>query len=70
MSLTLPKPSPQYDAGNEAQTRSAMESNDGELMRKRQDVDITNRRLILQSPDGTLWSVTVDNAGTISAASI
>lgn len=70
MSLQLPKPSPQYSADNEAQTRAALVSNDGELMRKRQDVDITNRRLILPRPDGVLVEITVDNSNVITATPI
>jgi hypothetical protein len=27
--------------------------------------DIIRKRIILQSPDGTLWEVTVDNSGNL-----
>jgi len=65
--LNLPRPSPQYDVINEGQARATLERNDKELMRKTQDVEIVRRRLILQSPNGALWSVTVSNAGVLSA---
>ncbi len=28
---------------------------------------IVNKRSVLQSPDGALWDITIDNAGTITA---
>lgn len=34
------------------------------------DVEIASGRLILTSPDGTRYSVTVDNAGNLSTTSI
>lgn len=70
MSLTLPRPSAQYDQSNEAQTRSSIERNDLDLMRITHDVDISKRRLIIPSPDGTRFSITVADDGTISATAI
>ena len=70
MSLSLPQPSAQYDQNNEAQARSEMMRADDQNMKKTQDVDISKRRLILQSPDGNLWSVTVGNTGTLSAVAL
>lgn len=70
MSLSLPKPAPQYDLNNEAQTRAAIETNDRQVMKTTQDIVVRNRRFILQSPDGTLFSVTVANDGTLSATAI
>ena len=68
--LNLPRPSPEYDVINEGQARATLERNDKELMRKTQDVEIIRRRLILQSPNGNLWSVTVSNAGVLSATAL
>ncbi len=68
--LNLPRPSPQYDVVNEGQARATLERNDKELMRKTQDVEIVRRRLILQSPNGNLWSVAVSNAGVLSATAV
>jgi len=68
--LNLPRPSPQYDVVNEGQARATLERNDKELMRKTQDVEIVRRHLILQSPNGNLWSVVVSNAGVLSATAV
>jgi len=66
--IILPQPFAQYERNNEAQTRSAIE---GELNRK-QDIggDHAPDRLILTSPDGARWSITVDNSGVISAVAL
>lgn len=65
--LNLPRPSPQYDATNEAQARATLERNDKELMRKAADVVFVNRRCIIPSPNGNLWEIKVSNAGVVSA---
>ena len=70
MSLNLPRPASQYSAADEGHARAILERNDKELMRKTQDVQILKRRLILQSPNGDLWSVTVSNTGTLSATAL
>jgi hypothetical protein len=71
MSLVLPAPAKSYDAGNEAQARAALEREDIANMKKTQDVDIgMKRRLVLTAPNGTRWSVTVSNSGTLSAVAI
>lgn len=68
--LNLPRPAPQYSAADEGQTRAILERNDKELMRKTQDVEIVRRMLVLQSPNGDLWSVMVSNTGTLSAIAL
>ena len=71
MSLGLPAPGPGYDAGNEAQMRAALEREDKANMKKTQDVDVGGkRRLILTAPNGSRWSVTVSNSGTLSATAV
>jgi hypothetical protein len=52
------------------QATAILGRNDKELMCKTQDVEIVRRRLILQSPNGTLWSVTVSNTGVLSATAV
>lgn len=38
--------------------------------KREQDVEIGNGRLILTSPDGTRYSVTVNNLGMLSATAV
>jgi hypothetical protein len=38
--------------------------------KKNRDVEVGDARLILKSPNGTRYSVTVDNSGNLSATSL
>lgn len=66
MSLNLPKPSPGYDAQNEAQTRRVLAEADAMNQKKANDFVVKSNRLILTSPDGTQWSGTIGNTGTVT----
>jgi hypothetical protein len=68
--LNLPRPGNSYDQANEADTRRQISESDTQNMKKSADVSIVRRRLILQSPNGSLWSVVVSNAGALSATAI
>lgn len=68
--MKLPIAPGQYSQANEQQARGAVERADMQNHKRNSDVEIGQGRLILTSPDGTRWSVTVDNAGAISAASV
>lgn len=41
-----------------------------ETVKTNSDVNIADGRLILTSPDGTRFSITVDNAGTLAATAV
>lgn len=68
--MNLPRPPEKYDASNESSARGLIEAADAQNMKKTQDVQIVRRRLILQSPSGALWSITVGDTGTISAVAL
>lgn len=65
---TLPVPPGKYDPANEAQTRSLLERS----LSAKQDRtgDHEPDRLILSSPDGARWQVTVSNLGVLSAVAL
>jgi len=50
--------------------RRQLEQADRENHKRNQDVEIGQARLILTSPNGSRYEVTVDNTGTISATAI
>ena len=50
--------------------RRQIEQADRENHKRGQDVEIGDGRLILTSPDGTRYSVEVDNAGNLSATAV
>lgn len=68
--MKLPSPPNGYDRRDQAETRVLMERADNLNHKRNQDVEIGAARLILSSPNGTRYSVTVSNAGTLSATAI
>ena len=70
MSLSLPKPPSTYDAGDEAQLRHALERADRTNRKTGTDVEVGVNRLVLRSPNGARWSITVSNTGVLSAVAL
>lgn len=70
MSLSLQKPPPAYDASDQAQLRRALEREDRNNRKSNADVEIGVNRLVLKSPNGARWSITVSNAGAVSAVAL
>lgn len=70
MSIRLPSPENIYDVQVEQQRNLLIEQADDLNHKKNQDVEVGDARLILKSPNGTRYSITVDNSGTVSASSI
>ena len=70
MSLSLPKPPPAWDAGEEAQLRRALEREDRNNRKIGTDVEVGANRLVLRSPNGARWSITVSNTGAIAAVAL
>lgn len=68
--MNLPRPGQQFNQADEANARGILEQADAQNMKIRQDVNISKRRLILQSPNGDLWSVVVSNAGALSTVAL
>jgi hypothetical protein len=68
--MKLPLPSPKYDLRAEIQRNRILELEDNNNWKRGRDIEVNEGRLILRSPDGTRWSITVDNDGLISAASL
>lgn len=68
--MKLPRPAESYDVRIESQRNLFIEQADYDNHKKRQDLELGDARLILKSPNGTRYSVTVDNSGNLAAASI
>lgn len=68
--MRLPNVPPGYNAATERQRNLTLELADKNNHKRGRDVEINPGRLILTSPDGTRWSITVDNSGVISATSL
>lgn len=66
--LELPQPPARYDAEYERRRNEALETADRENRKTQRDVDVIYpERLRLQSPDGSLFYLTVDNGGVLTA---
>lgn len=65
--MNLPAPTLGYDPSNESATRRTLEQEDRRNRKVGADVEIGGERLILRSPNGDRWSVTVGNAGALTA---
>lgn len=69
--MRLPVPSNTYDARSEMQRNLLLEQSDYQNRKKNQDLEIAGaERLILSSPNGTRYSITVTNAGVLQATAI
>ena len=64
--MKLSRPPAQYDQQNESETRAEIERADAQSRKRGQDIELgQTERLIMRSPDGTRWSITVDNVGDV-----
>lgn len=57
-------------AAAELARNGILERADAENHKRGRDIEVAPARLILTSPDGTRWTITVDNTGTIAATSL
>lgn len=68
--MRLPDAPNTYDRSVEDERNRQLEKALRLVHRRDRDVEIGAGRLILKSPDGARWEVTVDNTGTLSATSL
>lgn len=66
--MRLAAPPPGYDRADQAKVRAAIAAADTGNFKKGEDVELARgERFILRSPDGHAWSISVSNAGVLSA---
>ena len=69
--MRLSLPPDEYDVGHEIERNRELEAEDLLNRKKRQDVEIAlPERLILSSPNGNRYSITVSNTGSIVVTQI
>lgn len=69
--MMLPRAPDQYDRGNEQQTRDAISRDGQTVFRAGRDMELARgERLILRSPNGSRWYLTVSDAGVLSVAAL
>ena len=71
MSIILPNPPRDYDPSAEAQRNQLIEAADATNHKRGSDVELgLNERIIMRSPNGTRYAITVSNAGALEINSI
>jgi hypothetical protein len=67
--MKLPAPSPKYESSRQADINRQIEQADIQNHKRGRDIFVPPGRLLLASPDGTIWEIKVDDLGAISAES-
>jgi hypothetical protein len=68
--MILPAVTTDYNQRNISQMNLAIEQADSLNHKKNQDVEIGAARLVIKSPNGTRYSITVDNSGNVGATAL
>jgi hypothetical protein len=68
--MKLAPPSLGYSRRDQEDLRRQIETADRDNHKRNRDVEIGQARLILTSPNGTRYAVTVDNAGVLSTVAV
>ena len=68
--MRLPDPSAKYDIRRESERNRILEQADTTNLKRGQDIELSEGRMILRSPNGTRYAVTVDNAGNLGTVAL
>jgi hypothetical protein len=69
--MTLPTPPNKYDPVVESERNRNLELADKANIKHQQDIAlVSSAKLILYSPNGARWNITVSNAGVIAAVAL
>lgn len=68
--MRLPNVPLQYQPNTERERNRSLELEDKKNQKRDADLDLGGNKLILTSPDGTRYNVTVDNAGNLSTSAL
>lgn len=68
--MKLPLPVIEYNRRQAGENNRIIEQADRENHKRGRDVEIGAARLILTSPNGTRYSIEVDDAGNLSASAV
>lgn len=65
--MKLPFPKPQYNSAQESDRNRLIEKADQKNHKRGQDAFISPGRLLITSPDGTVYSIVVSDSGVVTA---
>lgn len=66
----LPTAPPNYSAGEEAQNRASIQRELDRKIERGVDIEMGEARVILTSPNGTRYALSVSDAGALSAVAV
>lgn len=70
-SLTLPSAPAQYNRQDQMNMRQALQEADKKNLKAQKDIYLVQgERLILKSPNGTKYALSVDNSGVLSTTAV
>jgi hypothetical protein len=70
MALKLISPSSSWSPAYQVRNNQALEANDLTNRKKGADIELTTDKLILRSPNGARWQITVSNTGVVGATAL
>ena len=70
MALKVPSPTTSWSAPYQTRVNQALESNDITNRKKGTDIELDADKLIIRSPNGGRWQITVSDAGVVGATAI
>ena len=68
--MNLPQAPSSYDKTYQSEVNRVLEFYDAQNHKRGREVEIGEGRIVLRSPNGTRYQITVDNSGNLSAATI
>lgn len=69
MSLNLPRPSDRYDPRAEAERNALLQAESAQKFDRRERIEAV-AGVVIKSPDGTRWLLTVSDAGVVGATAL
>jgi len=70
MALVLPAAGTKYDQKNEQTTRGNIVAEDANNLKKNTRIYLGSGSIVLKSPNGTQWEMSVDNSGALTMTSL
>lgn len=68
--MKLPTPGNGYSRDDQQEIRRQIELADKQNLKRDRDIELREARIILTSPNGTRYAITVSNAGALSAVAV
>jgi hypothetical protein len=68
--LKIPSPSANWSPSYQARVNQSVEANDITNRKVGSDVELDREKLVIRSPNGARWQLTVSNAGVVSAVAL